>query len=370
MYAVSKGTETLRLTYWGLVFKLNYNLNMKIEKPAEFNSRAIADYWGRISNTDYEIFHKDLKKMKEKFMLNDWAYSQLIYNSGAAIYEDVNMANLLTWFILTKSGYDCKVGYNNDEIYLLLPTQTRIYGEPRLVLEDKDYYALDLSDSGIKPVSIYTYDGSYPDANDLIDLNLATSPYLNEVIIERELTFSYKDSTWTIPVRQNRTLVEFLAEYPATDLQVYFGSEISAMLRESLVNGLKPIIDNKTQAEALNILLHFVQKAFKYKTDREQFGEENSLFPEETFYYEYCDCEDRSFLYSYLVEEFLGLRVIGLDYPGHIATAVQMNFDIAGDKITFDGSDYLVCDPTYINADIGVVMPQYLNVEPEIIQFR
>ncbi len=370
MYAVSKGTETLRLSYWGLIFNLNYNINMKIESMKKCNSSEIASFWGKLSNTDYELILKDLQKMRERFRLNDWAFCQLIYHAGENIYQDANMSNLFTWFILTKSSFNCKVGYNEDKVYLLLATGNRIYGEPHLVLDSRDYYSVDLSNKNIQPINIYTYDGKYPEAEDLIDLNIASSPYLNEVVVERKLSFSYGDSTWVIPIRQNQTLIDFLAEYPATDLTVYFGSEISPILHQSLIAGLKPIIDNRAEAEALNILLRFVQTAFKYQTDDQQFGGENSLFPDETMFYEYCDCEDRSFLFSYLVREFLGLGVIGLDYPGHIATAVQMNFDIEGDKINFNGTDYLVCDPTYINADIGVIMPQFLNVEPEIIQFQ
>ncbi len=370
MYAVSKGTETLHLSYWGLIFNLNYNINMKIENIKKCNSAEIASFWGRLSNTDYELILKDLQKMRERFRLNDWAYCQLIYHTGEEIFQDQNMSNLFTWFTLTKNAFNCKAGYNEDEIYLLLATQNKIYGEPHLVLDGRDFYSIDLSNNNIKPINIYTYDGEYPEADDLIDLNITSSPYLNEVVVEKKLLFSYGDSTWTIPIRQNQTLVEFLAEYPATDLAVYFKSDVSPILRESLIAGLEPIIDNRTEAEALNILLRFVQTAFKYQTDDQQFGEENSLFPDETVFYEYCDCEDRSFLFSWLVREFLGLEVIGLDYPGHIATAVQMNFDIEGDKINFNGTDYLVCDPTYINADIGVIMPQFLNVEPEIIQFQ
>jgi len=370
MYAVSKGTESLRLSFWGLIFNLNYNSNMKIYNIDKCDASAIADFWGRISNTDYELIINDLQKMKERFKLNDWAYCQLIFHTGEEIYQDANMSNLFTWFILTKNGYDCKVGYSEDNIYLMLATANTIYGEPHLALEGKDYYSVDLKGNEIKPISIYTYDGKYPDSDDLIDLNISSTPYLEEVIVDRKLNFSYGDNTWTILVKQNKTLVEFLAEYPATDLSVYFKSEISPLLKQSLKEGLEPILEGRSESEALNILLRFVQKAFKYQTDDAQFGEENSLFPEETFYYEYCDCEDRSFLFSYLVEEFLGLKVIGLDYPGHIATAVQMNFDIEGDKITYNDTEYLVCDPTYINADIGVVMPQFSNVQPEIIRFR
>ncbi|MDP8221033.1 MAG: hypothetical protein P9X26_06785 [Candidatus Stygibacter frigidus] len=370
MYAISKGAETLKLSYWGLIFNLNYNSNMKIDAIGKCDASSIANFWGKISNTDYELILSDLKKMRDRFKLNDWAYCQLIYRTGDEIYQSNNMANLFTWFMLIKNGFDCKVGYNGDNIYLLLATKSVIYEEPHLSLDSRDYYSVDLSDNDIKPVSIYTYDGKYPDSDDLIDLNITSTPYLEEVVVERKLSFSYEDSTHIIPVKQNKTLIDFLATYPATDLSVYFESDLSPLLKNSIIKGLKPILEGRSEADALNILLRFVQTAFKYQTDDEQFGKENSLFPEETFFYKYCDCEDRSFLFSYLVEEFLGLQVIGLDYPGHVATAVKMNFEIEGDKVIYDDSEYLVCDPTYIYADIGVVMPQFSNVQPEIIKFR
>ena len=113
----------------------------------------------------------------------------------------------------------------------------------------------------------------------------------------------------------------------------------------------------------------FVQTAFDYKTDDQQFGKEKYLMMEETLHYPSSDCEDRSIMFSYLVKTLLKLDVVGLDYPGHIATAVKFNSDLTGDRVTHNGKVYVICDPTYINADAGMEMPQFKNVEPKIIQF-
>ena len=53
--------------------------------------------------------------------------------------------------------------------------------------------------------------------------------------------------------------------------------------------------------------------------------------------YRYCDCEDRSILYSFLVKTLLNLPVVGVDYPGHVATAVKFSVDVAGDYVTYKG---------------------------------
>lgn len=122
--------------------------------------------------------------------------------------------------------------------------------------------------------------------------------------------------------------------------------------------------------EAANMLLNFVQTAFDYRTDGEQFGSERPLFSDETFYYPYCDCEDRSILYASLVWDLLGLDVVLLYYPGHLATAVDFEEEITGDYFPLEGRKYVVCDPTYINAEIGNAMPNYRTVPARIIRIK
>jgi hypothetical protein len=123
-----------------------------------------------------------------------------------------------------------------------------------------------------------------------------------------------------------------------------------------------------SEIEAVNLLLRFVQTAFKYKTDAGQFGFENYLFLEETLYYPYSDCEDRSVLFAWLVRSLLGLQVVGLNYPGHIATAVKFSDATKGDTVTFNHVKYVVSDPTYINATAGMTMPEFKHKTPEVIQ--
>ncbi len=122
---------------------------------------------------------------------------------------------------------------------------------------------------------------------------------------------------------------------------------------------MRSSIAGKNKSAAANILLHFVQTAFEYATDDEQFGVERPLFADETLFYPYSDCEDRAILYSILVRELLGLDVVLLHYPNHLATAVCFDTEVPGDYLQVDGIRYIVCDPTYINADIGQAMPQF-----------
>ena len=142
-----------------------------------------------------------------------------------------------------------------------------------------------------------------------------------------------------------------------------------AEVRRVVVGQLKEQVEGVSEAEAANALLHFVQSTFEYKTDGQQFGDgvEKSFFFDETLYFPYCDCEDRSIFYANLVHEILGLDVLLIGYPGHECTAVALS--VAPQNATalkYCGKTYYICDPTYIGADIGMCMPDYIHIRPEV----
>jgi hypothetical protein len=137
----------------------------------------------------------------------------------------------------------------------------------------------------------------------------------------------------------------------------------------SMLNKLKNIIKGKTELEAVNIILRFTQTSFKYKTDQEQFKYEKVLFPEETLYYPYSDCEDRSIMFSYLVTKLLGLKVVAVKYSDHLASAVEFSTKIKGDGFKYKNHYYTISDPTYINANVGKAMPKYKQSDFKVIQY-
>ena len=142
---------------------------------------------------------------------------------------------------------------------------------------------------------------------------------------------------------------------------------MSGVLKKSLYPTLRKVLEGKDELKAANMLLNFVQTGFDYQTDSDQFGYERPLYPDETFFYPYCDCEDRSILFSCLVRELLGLDVVLLNYPNHIATAIHFNKDVKGDAVVIDGKTYIISDPTYINASVGSCAPKYKSLTPGVV---
>jgi hypothetical protein len=341
--------------------------SLRISLKGKPDNESIAEYWKSMSNAKFEGALQSAETYKKSLALNDWGYCSLVYSIGEKINSgDGTDALLLTWFMLNKSGYDAKIGYSDNNVYLLLPSKDDIFGAPYFAIDKKRFYVMSLDGKELQLGSMYTYEGDYPDANKVISLNLNTLPVLWGNV-PKQVTFSYNGTDYTINYTYNKNIVKFLNTYPHTSYPIYFNTPLMDQSYASLVAQLKPILTGKSKSEALNILLRFVQTAFEYKTDQQQFGKEKCLFAEETLFYPYCDCEDRSVIFAYLVKKLLGLEVIGLDYPGHIATAVKID-NVPGDYVTVNGKKYLICDPTYINANIGMSMPRYKNVKPEIVQ--
>lgn len=323
--------------------------------------------WKALCQKDYNLLISDCMTLKKEKQLSDWAYLLFTKRIGEQLYgkERTNDVVFLQMFLLCKSGYKVRLAKIDDGLKLMIATAGTVYGTPYLKMEDGDkYYVFEPNPKGSK--SLYTYRQNFADSKNLVCLNIEGIPAFE--VEERSLTFSPSGSKLKVQTAVNKNLIDFYRDYPQCGVVIHYKTPMSESLRTALYAQLKKAIEGKSQKEAANLLLNFVQTAFQYKTDGDQFGYEKPYFPDETFFYPYCDCEDRAMLYSTLVKDLLGLDAILLDYPNHIASAVRFTEQIPGDYVVLeDGTEYLICDPTYIGAPIGTCMDQYKNVAPEVI---
>jgi hypothetical protein len=65
------------------------------------------------------------------------------------------------------------------------------------------------------------------------------------------------------------------------------------------------------------------------------------------------------------VRDLLGIKVIGLLYPGHLTTAVELKkVKPEFSTVEYKGNQFVIADPTYIDAPVGVAMPTYMQLKP------
>lgn len=328
--------------------------------------KDVASGWESLSAGDYQKLIADCLAIKQELALNDWGYLLLTKNVAESLCGGkVNDTALMQMFILSQSGYQSRVARVGNHLVLLYATKDMIYGTTYVTLQGINYYMLNFK--GNKKEPIYTYAHDFGNSPRQIKMNMTTNPLLRGEVKKRHL----QAKTFAIQVNSevNTNLIAFYKDYPQCDFSVYVGAPVSEEIKNSILPALKSAIAGKSQSQAADILLNFVQTAFEYQTDDQQFGYEKPFFADEVFYYSYCDCEDRSVLYSYLVRTLLNLDVVLLDYPQHIATAVRFTEKVAGDYVTVGGQSYVICDPTYIGASIGMGMPQFKNVAVKVLKY-
>jgi hypothetical protein len=365
-----KGIRT-RVDYFGKRITFYYDPAFKKSLPFRLNETALSNFWSELSKTDYEPLLEQINRQGEALQLNDWGYAVLTNRLSRQIYPtSTNKQALFTWFVLTKAGFRSRVAYDERNVYLLVPSKQRMYEVTYFTFDNERYYAVGFDGKNSKPGKVYTYDGHYPGAVKKLDLSIRAKAPKGENAEERSLSFDYGGKQYDFIAEYENERIEFLDTYPQLDLELYFGSEVSETAESPLLQQLANELEGMSEQQAVNFLLRFVQTSFRYKTDEKQFGKENYLFPEETIFYPYSDCEDRSVFFAWLVKRLLKLDVVGLNYPGHVATAVHFTQDADGDFVTYNGRKFTVADPTYINATAGMTMPEYSSTKPGIISFR
>ena len=340
-----------------------------ISRSAGFNTlvvsqQGIQQRFAALAQSEYPATVNQLLKIKQRLNLNDWAYLRLLQQFAIQLTPDRNQQNVLSWFLMLKSGLDARVAYDSRSIFLLVPTRQALYDIAFFTFDGKKYY--DVSRQKNLPQNLYSYDGRYPKPLHLADVALKRALDSKQEETFKKLSFRFNNRDYQLKVPYNRNTVRFLSEYPQMDLQQYFRTPVESSTADALLAQLAQMIKGMPQSEAVNLLLRFVQKSFRYETDQDQFGAENYMFVEETIYYPASDCEDRAIMFAWLVRKLLGLDVVALDFPGHVATAVALQNPV-GQVINYGRKRYTIADPTYINANVGMKMPQYKNTTPKVI---
>jgi len=360
------------ITHWsGLQTQLTFPIE-GLPSPTLLNEPSeLAAFRAQFSPEMLEEILKPLETLRSQHKLGDMAWYQLLYSTGKTLYPlHDNASRVVCAALMQSSGYGVRTALQNGKVALIIPVKQNLYEIPRITLPgmprnhgkhgwylwmpDQDSLSLSSLQTETLPFirnekSIDLYPSEHPD--------FPKDSILESRIIYRELLSLKRD---TFPYKINLRYLAYLRQLPQTDLEVYFSASLSPELKESLVPALKKKTQNLSPPEALQWLLRFTQLAIPYKSDQDQFGKEKAMYPEEVLFYPYADCEDRSVFFAALVREVLGRPVIGLDFPGHVATAVMVpGKEARGFTVKYNGRIFIACDPTYKYASPGAIIPGY-----------
>jgi hypothetical protein len=342
-----------------------FNTTIEVSHPQKLptlngiSNDNLADAWNAFTDGEFDSTIADCQAYKQKFKLCDWAYVNMLDEVSKAIFQnDKRMAKLFFAFLLDSTGYDMRLGKTAQDIIVLLSCEHTVFKYTYFIIDGKKFYAF-TKNSDVKNMQICSTPGRNKRS---MSLYINSEQQFTDTPIKTRTIKSTYGTPVEVKISVSQNMLDFYTSYPTSAINgdfmtrwaMYAQTPMEALTREPLYEQLKKYIAGKSQIQAANILLNFVQTGLVYKYDDEVWGEDRAFFGEESLYYPYCDCEDRSILFSHLVRDLLGLEV-GLVYtPGHLFTVVNFTEPTSGTYMMVGNKKFTVCEPTCTNgAKVG-----------------
>ena len=358
----------VKVSYYGTEVTVHIDKGKAISL-GELNGETLSTAWTALSDGSYDAMLADCLNAKKTLGIGDWGYISLVEKVAKSVSE-ANEAVFLQQWLLTQSGYKSRLAMTKKGVLqIYMPFDVLVFNLPYIEMDEEPYFLITNNSREDDEIQVLT--AGFPEEH-LSSLRVAGSPKLAYKACGRRTLRSKEYPSVTLQSEENSNLIAYYNDYPkvVASWDVYATASLSEDAKKAMYPKLRKMLEGKSELEKAEMLLNWVQTAFEYKTDEEQFGGERSLFADESLYYPYCDCEDRSILLSILVRDLMGLDVVLLHFPGHLATAVKFKTNVEGDYLDLEDGRYIVCDPTYIGAPVGMAMPDCKQQEVKVFPLK
>ena len=337
--------------------------------------KDFANGFRELSKSEYSNMVHDCLELRKRYQLCDWAYYMMLLTlAESACGKGTNEAVFLQGYIFNQSGYQMRFAKeaSTNKLHLLVRISGMPYNRGYASVDGKIFFIMD----GSNAKNLEICEAS---AQKEQEMNLAVDklPKLKENLSDNRTIISRFVSVEALTA-VNKNMIDFFNDYPTsydgndmmTRWAYYANTPITPEVKEKVYPQLQKYVKNVSKLAAANLLLNWVQMGLQYAYDEKVWGQDRAFFAEESLYYPFCDCEDRSILFSHLIRDLLDLDVVLVYYPGHLYTAVCFNEPVEGDYILVNGQKFTVADPTYYNANVGKTMSRMDNSKAKVILLK
>lgn len=348
-----EGVERLvTFNFYNESIQIVFNDAMLLDFSEQPDATSITGFYHQMSATPFQSLLKNLKNYQDELQLNDWLFYELIRETLHQVLEDKSdlQKKLSTWFLLSKAGYNTRLTYLGKYVFVYVQSDENIFETPMIEEDGKMFINVssifDNVDTKGALLNMLPFSPNRGKGKSF-SFDLSQLPKFSPVEKNRKLNFTWQNQTFNLDIKFDLNLVNMMKSYPIFEETKYIQTPLSGLATQSLIPQLQKIIKNRTEREALEILAIFTRSAFRYKDDNDYFGKNKPMIGDELFHYPYSDCEDRSALFYYLVNELLHLPMIIIAYEDHLTVAVATSQPITlGRPISYNKKKYYICDPT------------------------
>lgn len=345
----------------------------------------VADAIEMFLKPQYDNMLYDCLQERQKNNFSDWAYYQMLLALTNKFYgKGSNEATMALGFLYSQSGYKMRFATDKVKLYMLVSSSYTMIGKPYFYVDGEWYYQL-----GDGKESLQICRAKFPKEASMSLQIVQQQSFANKPVLERTIT-SVKNPDFSFTVRSNKNSIDFYDTYPCAysdnNIMTRWANYANTPLDQNITSQLYPAMREKmngmTPLEKVQQLDWWCQgmldldrkqkdaKCFLYAYDETVWGYDRNFFGEESLFYPYYDCEDRAILLSHLVRDLVGLDVVLVLYPGHLAMAVHFKENVEGNYLLINGRKFVVVDPTYVGSDVGEPMPQFKNAKVSTILLK
>ena len=359
--------------FYGTPMKVRWG-NAKQFKLKGTSKKDFSDGFLELTSKGYTNLVHDCLELRKEYKLCDWAYYKMLQTiAEKACGKGTNEAVFLQGVLLNQSGYQIRFALeDNAKLHIMSRMDGFPYDRGYLTADGKPFFLMD----GSKAKNLMVCDAAYP-GEQMMSLSIAEQPEFKKNLSDNRTVIS-RFVNVQADMQMNKNLMDFYTDYPTsydgkdmmTRWAYYANTPVSQEVKDKVYPQLKQQIGNAPKLMAANMLLNWVQMGLTYAYDDKVWGHDRAFFAEESLFYPFCDCEDRSILFSHLMRDLLDLDVVLVYCPGHLYTAVCFNEDVTGDYIMVNGRKFTVADPTYYNANVGKTMSKMDNSKAKVILLK
>lgn len=373
-WAKESSTQLLRVAFYDQYLELPYPEELARRQRIRFEELPLRRLFGEFERRPYHGFLGALVAQAEELRLNDWLFAELVREALAELYQEPSTDPLVTYttyFFLAKSGYDVRLTYRDQQLYVNAYTRDVIYEVPMIEEDGRKYANISArGEAASQRRSIYLLDQRPTPNGRPFRFELTNWPQLMTESRERTVSFQFRGHIYEIGLRYQAGLAQLLESYPLVNEYWYLDAPLSPELSRTLVPQLSRLMEGLNLRGKLELLVAFTRSGFVYQDDKQTFGGNKPMVPDELFFYPYSDCEDRSALFYGLVKTLLELPMIVIAYDDHLTIAVAAP-GLQGDRVKYDGKSFLFCDPTgpQTSSEIGQIPNGYEKRSFEVIGY-
>jgi len=298
----------------------------------------------------------EFEAQKLKFNLDDMGMVIMVQKASRSLSNSKASQQLIQYLLLRSLGLDVQLTYSQKGLAVFGILSEQPARSVYLFDGGKRYTNLNFKDDRLSGTRRLYKDGTTTMGRK-IKVEVDKRPKINAKLSKRIILWAYKDKYYRLNAVNNNSLTEYLEDIPVMKLgKQYVERPCSEEFEESVLDGLRTHLKSfSTDNEKVAFLLSFVQSAFRYQTDQEQFGKEKYNYPEQTLGSSFSDCEDRTVLLSYLCKRLLNFNSVGLyfEQDKHICLAIAIPGHSNSYSLKYMGVNYVVCEPTGIGFKVG-----------------